>query len=131
MNKSNIKRFVCAISLLCCACLAHADPRIEVVWSCTLNEGKTVEDLQAVNGKWLKWNRDNGIDGIKSHVANRIMGGDLTDILLIDSYPDWETYAEEAAKYASAEGEALDAAYDEAATCLSNTVWQVEESGGD
>ena len=131
MNHVNLLRTICASSLLLCAFLAHADARIEVVWSCTLNEGKTLEDLHAVNGNWVTWTRDNGMDGISAHVANRIIGGDLTAVLLIDSYPDWQTYAEEVAKYDSPAGEALDAAYAEVATCTSNAVWQVEESGVD
>ncbi len=131
MNHVNLRRTVCASGLLLCAFLAYADARIEVVWSCTLNEGKTLEDLHAVNANWLKWNRDNDIGGISSHVANRLLGGDLSAVLLIDSYPDWATYAEEAAKYDSPAGEAMDAAYNEVATCTSNTVWQVEESGVD
>jgi hypothetical protein len=125
------RRSICATGLLVCAALAHADARIEVVWTCTLNDGKSLEDVQAVNGKWLKWNRDNGIGGVTSHVANMVLGGELTTILLIDSYPGWETYAEEAAKYDSPEGEALDAAFAEVVTCPSNTVWQVQESGVD
>ena len=131
MNHVNLRRTVCASGLLLCAFLANADARIEVVWSCTLNEGKILEDLHAVNANWLKWNRDNGIGGISSHVANRLLGGDLSAVLLIDSYPDWATYAEEAAKYDSRAGEAMDAAYAEVATCTSNAVWQVEESGVD
>ena len=131
MNKSTIRRTVSAISLFFVACLAQADPRIEVVWSCTLNEGKTLEDLHEVNGNWLKWKKEKGLDEITSHVANRLLGGDLSDVLLIDSYPDWETYAELVAKYDSPDGEAMDAAYNEVATCNANTVWAVEESGID
>jgi len=55
----------------------------------------------------------------------------LTAVLLIDSYPGWETYAEEVAKYDSAAAEAMDASCAEVATCTSNAVWQVEESGVD
>lgn len=131
MKHLTMWRSVCATAVLSCAGLVYGDARIEVVWSCTLNEGKTLEDLHAVNGKWLKWNSENGIDGVSSSVANRILGGDLTTVVLIDSYPDWETYAEEAAKYDSPAGEALDAAYNEVATCNSNDVWQIEESGVD
>ena len=129
MNKSTIRRIFCAIVLLSVTALAQADPRIEVVWSCTLNEGKTLEDLHEVNGNWLEWNEDKGLKGITSHVANRILGGDLSDVLLIDSYPNWETYAALVAEYDSPDGEAMDAAYNEVATCNSNTVWAVEASG--
>lgn len=131
MNKKNAFSLVCATSLILCTSLVYADPVIQVVWSCTLNEGKTLEDAHAANAAWVKWSRDNGGKSITSEIANRVMGGDLSTVLLIDSYPDWDTYAEEAGKYDSAAGEAMDAAFEDALTCTSNAVWSVEGSGAE
>lgn len=131
MNHLNLRRTVCAVILLLSAAIVQADSRIQVVWSCTLNEGKTLEDLKAANTAWINWTRDNGGKAITGYVANRVLGGDLSDVLLIDSYPDLETYAEEAAKYDSPEGEAMDAVFQDAATCTSNAMWAVEEVGAD
>ena len=47
-----MKSFIGAVLLVGAGlgvCAAHADTRIVEVWTCMLNEGKTQENVQAVN----------------------------------------------------------------------------------
>ena len=45
-------RFVVAVTLLMASFSVSADTRVAQVWTCTLNEGKTLEDLNTVHSKW-------------------------------------------------------------------------------
>ena len=43
-----------ALVTLCLSGIATADSIAEA-WTCELKEGKSIEDVQATNSKWLKW----------------------------------------------------------------------------
>ena len=56
----------------------------------------------------------------------------LDVVLIIDSYPDFATYAADDEAYTnSEEGQALDDEYEAVSTCTSNAVHSVTESGSD
>jgi hypothetical protein len=110
----------------------NADTRLEQVWTCTLNDGKTLEEFSAIHGKWLAWanKQDYGGD-IRGHVASPLVGEEFSVVLLTDSYPDLVTYAADIDAYYAAEGSALDAEYDAVASCTSSVLYTVIESGSD
>jgi hypothetical protein len=61
MNRLLPGTFVALFSL-CLSGIAAADSIAET-WTCTLKEGKKLEDVLAVNSKWLEW--------VNAHVEGR------------------------------------------------------------
>lgn len=104
---------------------ASADSYSNVV-SCKLKEGKTKEDAQALNGKWLKWARATaGSDDIRSSFASAVVG-ETEGFVWIDNYPSlvvWAKVAEAELKDDDAE---LSAAFGELADCDRNRLWKIE-----
>ena len=125
-------RLAGAVIMLMASFSVNADTRLEQVWTCTLNDGKTLEEFSAIHGKWLAWanKQDYGGD-IRGHVASPLVGEEFSVVLLTDSYPDLVTYAADIAAYYAAEGAALDAEYDAVASCTSSVLYTVTESGSD
>jgi argininosuccinate synthase len=110
----------------------NADTRVEQVWTCTLNDGNTAEDLNAVHGKWLAWANKQTYGGdIRGYVVSSLVGAEFSVVLLIDSYPDLTTYAADIDAYYASEGQALDAEYDAISSCSSSALYTVIESGSD
>jgi hypothetical protein len=93
------------------------------VWSCKLNDGKTKEDAQAVNAKWLKWARETGgSDEIQSSFVTAVIG-DIEGYMWVDTFPDLATWAK------VADGESgLDDEFDELGPCTSNSMYRGEKT---
>lgn len=130
LRKSLVGVVAAALSLVSLS--ATADTRIDQVWTCTLNEGHTFEELNAVHGKWLAWANKQAHGGdIRGAVAQSMVSSEFI-VVIIDSYPDMATLAADWQAYESLkEGQALEAAYDEVSTCTSNALYSVTASGGD
>lgn len=111
---------------------ATADTRIDQVWTCTLNEDHTLEELQAVHGKWIAWANKQPYGGdIRGAIAESMVASAFV-VVIIDSYPDMATLAADWHTYASTkEGRALEAEYDKVSTCTSNALYSVTTSGSD
>ena len=133
MKLSNLNwRLAGAVIMLMSRFSVNADTRLEQVWTCTLNDGKTLEDLSAIHGKWLTWANKQAYGGdIRGYVASPFVGAEFSVVLLIDSYPDLVTYAADIDAYYAAEGQALDAEYDAVSNCTSSALYTVTESGSD
>lgn len=105
---------------------AHADG-VSESWMCELKDGKSVEDVQAINSKWLKWvnARTDGV--VRSAVGTAIVGN--TEIFMfIDSYPDLTTWAAVKTALDSDEGEEMEGMFDETSECSSNRLWTMQET---
>jgi hypothetical protein len=133
MKLSNLDwRLAGAVIMLMASSSVNADTRLEQVWTCTLKEGNTLEDLSAIHGKWLAWANKQAFGGdIRGYVASPFVGGEFSLVLLIDSYPDLSTYAADIAAYYETEGQSLDAEYDAISSCTSSALYTVIESGSD
>jgi hypothetical protein len=109
-----------------------AEPRVDMVWTCTLNEGRTFKELNDVHGKWIAWANKQSYGGdIQGAVAQSIVASEFV-VILIDSYPDMATFAADLVAYdSSEEGQAINAEYDAVSTCTSNELYLVTNSGGD
>ena len=73
-----------ATIVLCLSNVAIADSVVEA-FTCKLEEGKTVEDVQAKNSEWLKWinaNVEGG--GITSAVGTAVVGNTGT-VIFVDT----------------------------------------------
>ena len=125
-------RGIGALALLVTSLSFAAEPRVDQVWTCTLNEGRTIEELNAVHGKWIAWANKQSYGGdIQGAVAQSMVASEFV-VILIDSYPDMATFAADSEAYGnSEEGQALNAEYDEVSTCTSNALYLVTNSGGD
>lgn len=103
---------------------ALADPVTEV-WTCTLNEGKTAEEVQAVGKEWVAVVRKiTGNDEITSSFVTSVVG-DTGNFLWVDTYPSLEVWAaaqtaiQDSEEYAPV-GEALA----EMETCSGNRLYR-------
>lgn len=124
-------RLLTAAALLSASLAAHADTRVIQVWSCTLKDGKTLEDLHAIHGKWVAWANEQSYGGnINARVATPIVSEHIGMVLIIDSYPSLEAWAADTtAFFGSEEGQAMEAEYDAVAACTTNTLYSETDSG--
>jgi hypothetical protein len=125
-----LPNFVGAAILLASCLTAYADTRVEQVWTCTLNDGKTLDDLNAVHSKWLAWANKQKYGGdIHGYVAASMVSAGIDTVLIIDSYPDLKTLTADWDAYNnSSDGRTLEADYEAAATCTSNSLFMVMKS---
>ena len=126
MKKRLTGAFV-ALALLCLTGIAMADSIAET-WTCTLKDGKTIEDVQATNSKWLEWinaHVDGG--GITSSVGTSVVG-DTTRFIFVDSYPSLGAWAAAKEALASEEGDAIDDMFDELSECSDNRLWRIQDT---
>lgn len=109
---------------------AQAD-RVEEVWTCKVQEGKSMDDVRAANWKWVKYINANVEGGdISGSIATTIVGGlEMGAFIYVDSFPSLESWA--AARRAlqkNDEGKAVDAELIAAATCAENRLYSIEKS---
>lgn len=106
---------------------AEDDSRVVVLWKCELNEGKSIDDVHAANGKWVKHVNANVEGGdIHSYVLATVVGKART-FLYADSFPSLASWGA-AMKLEGEEKEAIDAALDAVAECEKNSLHMSKES---
>lgn len=117
----------CALSLTCFAIVANAHTRIDEVWTCTIKDGKTMEEFQAVNLKWVRFMNEK-VDGgdIHSYIATPVVGTQ-NQFISIDSFPSMASWTAHKAAVETTEGKALTAAFIEVSNCSSNSLMSVAE----
>ena len=123
------------VTLACAAIgicsIAYADTTIDEVFTCQLNEGKTMDDLREVNARWVKFMNANVEGGnISGNIVTTIVG-DLTPgrFLFVDSFPSLESWtAAKSATTGNAEGEAIDAVFGAVTTCTESGLYSSESS---
>ena len=94
------------------------------VWQCKAEEGKTVEDIQAVNTKWLAWMRKNVDKKIDSAVLTAVVGN-LEGFTFVDTYPTLDSWSEgRGAQRDNEEMSAIEEAFNEVMSCSEN--WLME-----
>ena len=123
--------FVKALSLIIALGFSihtYADTRIEQVWSCTLNEGKSIADIKALNSKWVIY-ANKAVKGgdIQSYVVTAVVG-EMDGFIFVDSFPSMESWTAKEAAMAIGEGKELVAAFNKIGKCQSNSLYSVEES---
>ena len=124
-----MKKFL-AVTMSCFllgfAVSAHADG-VSETWLCELKEGKNVEDVQAVNSKWLKWVNARADGVVRSAVGTAIVGNSEI-FMFVDSYPDLTTWAAVKTLLDSDEGNEIDGMFNETSECSSNRLWNMQET---
>ena len=126
-----MKKLLAATSVavfgLCLSGIATADTIVET-WTCKVEEGTEMEDVQAINSKWLKWIKDH-VDGddITSSVGTSIVGN-IESFIFVDSYPDLATWAAAKEALDSADGDEIDELFEGISDCTDNRLWKLEET---
>ncbi len=112
---------------LCLSGIATADSIAET-WTCEVKEGKSIEDVQAINSKWLKWiNAHVEGGGITSSIGTTVVGN--TEIFIfVDTYPNLTTWAAAKDVLDSDEGEELDDLFEDVSECSQNRLWKIEDT---
>lgn len=128
--KLNLARAFTVIMLLATCAAANAD-RIEEVWICKVNDGKSMDDVNAANSKWVKFVNANVKGGdIASSVVTPVVGDIATGTFIyVDSFPSLESWAaSRPALEMNDEGKAIDAELNAAATCSENQLYSSKKS---
>lgn len=126
MKKLLTVTFVAIVSL-CLSGIAAADSIAET-WTCKVEEGKKIEDVQAVNGKWLKWiNAHVEGGGITSSIGTAVVGDSQT-FIFVDTYPDLATWAAAKDVLDSDVGDELDDLFGDVSECSENRLWKIENT---
>jgi hypothetical protein len=129
--KSNLLQLITLSLALSFCAAATADTSINEVFTCQLEEGKTMDDVRAANSKWVKFMNANVKGGeIGSSIVTSVVGNAASGhFLYVDSFPNLESWS--VAKKATEgddEGEAIDAELGEVADCSDNRLYSAEES---
>ena len=121
-----ISRSVVLVAAFGLSGVAVADHYSEV-WTCTLEDEKTVEDVQAVNSKWLAYVHANISEEITSSVLTAVVGN-LEDFIFVDTYPDLETWAATKSRLDSNEADEIDELFSDVSECSKNRLYKSEAS---
>ena len=126
--KPTIFRLLALIAMLGIYGTAAADT-VRVVWICTVNEGKTLDDVRAANSAWVRFMHAKVDDGISSTILTPIVGDfSAGRFVFADDFPTMEVWNEARAATETDEGQAIDAAINAASTCASNSMYSAEMS---
>jgi len=97
------------------------------VWKCTLNDGKTMDDVATANGKWLKFMNANVEGGDIQSYGQTTVVGDQDSFLYVDVFPDMKAWIAGKAAITSDKGKALEAELIKVAKCSSNNLYSSTE----
>ena len=125
-----MKKFIAVITscfLLGFGVSAHADSVAES-WLCELKDDKKVEDVQAINSKWLKWVNERVENGVVRSAVGTAIVGNSEIFMFVDTYPDLTTWAAVKKLLDSEEGNALDGIFNEVSECSSNRLWRMRDT---
>ncbi len=104
--------------------LASADTYVEA-YTCKTEEGKTVKDVQAANGKWLAWVNSKSDVEVTSDIGTAIVG-DNQIFLFVDTYPSLSAWAKVQEMLDSEEAEELEKLFEGISECSENRLWKME-----
>lgn len=115
------------LAALCLAVTATADSIVET-FTCKVEDGKEISDVQAVNSRWLKWINENVQGGgITSSVGTAVVGNSET-FIFVDTYPDLATWAAAKDALDSDAGNELDDLFEGVSECGENRLWKIEDT---
>jgi hypothetical protein len=112
-----VASMILAAALGMVSAVANAETRTFQLWTCTVNTGKTIADVKAVDTKWVKFINSKVKGGdIHSSVATPVTG-ELNHFMFIDSFPSIEAWAAQQTAMETPEGLALLAEFDAVSKC--------------
>lgn len=105
-----------------------AGTRVEQVWTCTVNDGKTMKEVKALNNKWVAYvNKAVKGGDIQSYVATAIVGK-TGHFIFVDSFPNMAAWAGKEDAMKAEAGQKLEAHFNELTNCSSSALYSVESS---
>ncbi len=108
---------------------AVADSTVRLVWICSVNDGKTMDDVRTSNSAWVKFMRAEVDKAISSTILTPVVGNiEVGRFIFADDFPSYEVWNQAREASATDEGQAIDAVINEAATCDTNSLHSAEES---
>lgn len=126
MKKLLLGAFVTLVTLFLSG-IATADSIAET-WTCEVKEGKSIEDVQATNSKWLKWiNAHVEGGGITSSVGTAVVGN-IETFIFVDTYPNLATWAAAKDVLDSDEGDEIEDLFEDVSECSENRLWKIEDT---
>jgi hypothetical protein len=103
--------------------VASAGTHVEEVWDCTLNEGKTMEQVNVVNAKWVEFiNKQVKGKGITSRSVTPLVG-DLSSFVFVDAFPNLQSWTDAKAAMDSKKGREMDEEFAAVSECTSNALY--------
>jgi hypothetical protein len=127
--KTNLTRILALLVMFGIGGSAIADETVRVVWICTVNEGKTLDDVRAANSAWREFMHKNVDDEISSTILTPVIGNfEGGRFVFADDFPTFEVWNEARKASQTDEGEAIDAAINDAATCANSSLYSAEKS---
>ena len=124
-----MKKFIHAIVFcaLGMSLAAQADSRVVELWQCTLQEGKTMEEVAAANAKWLAF-VNKAVEGgdIHSYALESIVG-DSTSFKFADTFPSRTAWAAAKDAIDSPAGEAVEEGFKGLFDCTENRLYNSTE----
>jgi len=122
--KSTILKFIFISILLAIVMPVHAASALQV-WECTLKEGKTPQDAEAVSIAWLK--AAQGLKGgdqmdvyLTYPVAAEAGGGRFNFVMVVPSFADWGEFEN---GYEGSAAAKADDDFADIATCSGSSLW--------
>lgn len=127
--KTLIARFLTLCVLSGIVGSAIADETARVVWTCAVNQGKTLDDVRKANSAWVEFMRKNVDEAISSTILAPVIGNlEGGRFVFADDFPNFDVWNKARMASLTDEGQAIDAAINEAATCTSSSLYTAEES---
>ena len=111
--------------------------RIVEIWTCTLNDGYSMDDIDEISDRWAALVRSNGATDLQSfrlmHLVGTMRGHEpaedvTSSFLFVDSFPDVRSWV--AAKQAenTPGGQELITEFTQANTCSTNALYRSRQS---
>ena len=108
---------------------AVADSTVRLVWICSVNDGKTMDDVRASNSAWVKFMHAEVDKAISSTILTPVVGNvEAGRFIFADDFPSYDVWNESRKASETDEGQAIDAAINAAATCGNNSLHSAEVS---
>ena len=108
---------------------AVAEDSVRVVWICSVNDGQTMDDVRTSNSAWVRFMHANVDDAIASVILTPVIGNlEQGRFIFADDFPSYDVWNQAREASETDDGEAIDAAINEAATCENNSLYTAEIS---
>ena len=116
--------FVALLSALAVNGAVWADTHVEMVWDCKMREGKTFDEVEALNEDWMKFvNKKVKGGGVSSRIITPVVG-DLGHFYFVDAFPNMTAWAQVYDAMQTPDGQKLEAQFDALSDCSSNRLYE-------
>ncbi len=127
--KAQLTKILSVFLVLCIWGTAVADSSVRVVWICSVQDGKTMDDVRTANSAWVRFMHANVDDAISSVILTPVIGNlEAGRFIFADDFPSFDVWNKAREASETDEGQAIDAAITEAGICENNSLYTAETS---